>query len=298
MNTLATTEKRPGTWLGSTLEFPGGWAGDLAWSDDALWLAWAACADEEPDLMVAPDKLWDPREGVTLDEWRRRSSSTSFTVSMARLGGKRTGGRARARPEPSRRRRARPRSPLRRVAAGRCLDGAAGGGHGGVSVGRGYCRDRIRRPRRQARPTRCGWTGRANVGGMAAVAGRWHRAWGASDHGRRKGYRVGSTVGRGGHNLARGTVGVGAGGRCRPRRGDVVRLGRLGRDGVSGLCTARSSRGRLGRCGPAFDAGQPHVLEFRTGRCGRGRTSLGSVVADDALGRAEPPVQPLSVTAR
>ena len=86
MNTLATTEKRPGTWLGSTLEFPGGWAGDLAWSDDALWLAWAACADEEPDLMVAPDKLWDPREGVTLDEWRRRSSSTSFTVSMARLG--------------------------------------------------------------------------------------------------------------------------------------------------------------------------------------------------------------------
>jgi hypothetical protein len=85
MNTLATTRQESANWPGGTMEFPGGWAGDLAWSGDALWLAWAACADEEPDLMVAPDKLWNLRQGATLEEWRRQSPSTSFTVSVARL---------------------------------------------------------------------------------------------------------------------------------------------------------------------------------------------------------------------
>ncbi len=86
MATPATSHREYGTWLGGRVEFPGGWAGDLAWNDGSLWVAWASCIDEEPELLTAPDRTWPLRPGVTLDEWRRRSAQTEFRFSMARLG--------------------------------------------------------------------------------------------------------------------------------------------------------------------------------------------------------------------
>ena len=85
MGTLVTAHREYGTWLGGPVEFPGGWAGDLGWNDGSLWVAWASCIDEEPELLTAPDRTWSLRRGVTLDEWRRRSAQTEFKVSMARL---------------------------------------------------------------------------------------------------------------------------------------------------------------------------------------------------------------------
>ena len=56
MATLTTTERGRGTWLGRSLELPGGWAGDLAWDEDSLWLAWATCIDEELGLLAVQDQ--------------------------------------------------------------------------------------------------------------------------------------------------------------------------------------------------------------------------------------------------
>ena len=35
----AATQMESGTWQGAPIEFPGGWAGDLAWVDGTLWVA-------------------------------------------------------------------------------------------------------------------------------------------------------------------------------------------------------------------------------------------------------------------
>lgn len=64
---------------------PGGWAGDLAWSDGAAWVAWTACHDPEPDLLTYARQEWPLRPGRTLTEWRRRSADARFTLSLARL---------------------------------------------------------------------------------------------------------------------------------------------------------------------------------------------------------------------
>ena len=64
---------------------PGGWAGALAWSDAAPWLAWTACHDPEPALLTYARQEWPLRPGRTLTEWRRRSAGVHFTLSLARL---------------------------------------------------------------------------------------------------------------------------------------------------------------------------------------------------------------------
>ncbi len=66
-------------------ELPGGWAGALAWSDGAAWVAWTACHDPEPDLLTYARQEWPLRSGRTLTEWRRRSADARFTLSLARL---------------------------------------------------------------------------------------------------------------------------------------------------------------------------------------------------------------------
>ena len=74
------------TWVGQTVELPGGWAGDLTWSGESLWVAWASCTDAEPEMLSAINRDWPLRPGVTLEEWRQRSGSNVFTVSLALLG--------------------------------------------------------------------------------------------------------------------------------------------------------------------------------------------------------------------
>ena len=69
----------------SVAELPGGWAGALAWSDAAPWLAWTACHDPEPDLLTYARQEWPLRPGRTLTEWRRHSANARFTLSLARL---------------------------------------------------------------------------------------------------------------------------------------------------------------------------------------------------------------------
>ena len=86
MRTHVTGQEKSVAWMGQRVEFPGGWAGDLAWSDGALWVAWASCADPEPEMLSAVNRDWPLRPGVTLEEWRRRSAGTVFTVSLALLG--------------------------------------------------------------------------------------------------------------------------------------------------------------------------------------------------------------------
>ena len=86
MRTHVTGQEKSVAWMGQRVEFPGGWAGDLAWSDGALWVAWASCADPEPEMLSAVNRDWPLRPGVTLEEWRRRSAGTGFTVSLALLG--------------------------------------------------------------------------------------------------------------------------------------------------------------------------------------------------------------------
>ena len=49
---------------------PGGFACDLRAAGGRLWLAWAACADPETDLLAALDGTWPLKPGVTLDDWR------------------------------------------------------------------------------------------------------------------------------------------------------------------------------------------------------------------------------------
>ena len=85
MTTLTTPRRESGTWLGGQLELPGGWAGDLAWSEGSLWLAWATCLDAEVDLLTTPDRTWALRSGVTLEDWRERTSESEFTISLARI---------------------------------------------------------------------------------------------------------------------------------------------------------------------------------------------------------------------
>jgi hypothetical protein len=85
VSTLATAQRGYGTWLGETLELSGGWAGDLAWNEGGLWLAWATCVDAEAELLAAFDSNWALRPGVTLEDWRGRIVQSEFTISLARL---------------------------------------------------------------------------------------------------------------------------------------------------------------------------------------------------------------------
>ena len=73
-------------WLSRGFEIPGGWSGDLTWSDGSLWLAWASYADPETDILSSIDRDWVLRSGITLEEWRKRSTDTLFKVSLAVLG--------------------------------------------------------------------------------------------------------------------------------------------------------------------------------------------------------------------
>ncbi|MBI3971612.1 MAG: hypothetical protein HY332_10025 [Chloroflexi bacterium] len=75
------------------IELADGWAGDLAWCDGAVWVAWAVCSDPEPELLSESVREWPLkrdtplRPGLTPDDWRRRSAEAAFTVSVGRLAG-------------------------------------------------------------------------------------------------------------------------------------------------------------------------------------------------------------------
>ena len=38
-------------WSADATEILGGWASQLIWSGDDLWIGWASCEDIEPDLV-------------------------------------------------------------------------------------------------------------------------------------------------------------------------------------------------------------------------------------------------------
>ncbi|MAG34831.1 MAG: hypothetical protein CL878_01055, partial [Dehalococcoidia bacterium] len=60
----------------SQIEFPHGYAGDVAASDGAVWAAWATCESDELSLFSEINRDWPLRPGLDADTWREHPPAT------------------------------------------------------------------------------------------------------------------------------------------------------------------------------------------------------------------------------
>ena len=72
-------------WSADATEILGGWASQLIWSGDDLWIGWASCEDIEPDLVEDHEKKWTLKPDVSLDQWIKTSRQIDFVISMGKV---------------------------------------------------------------------------------------------------------------------------------------------------------------------------------------------------------------------
>ena len=82
MTLSESVEKVDGRWLASSMELSGGWASDLIWCGETLWIAWSTCEDPEPGMMAVHDKKWALKPDFTLDQWQETSRNIAFVISL------------------------------------------------------------------------------------------------------------------------------------------------------------------------------------------------------------------------
>ena len=88
---MFTRERAEERWLANSMELTGGWASELVWINDELWIAWASCDDPESEMVLPQtgsktnDTRWTLKKEYSLSQWRDISSEIMFSVSLGKI---------------------------------------------------------------------------------------------------------------------------------------------------------------------------------------------------------------------